>query len=141
MSFNRGMVKQTGVCVCVCEIECYLVTKRNKISIYSVTWMTLQLIISENTQYKAIHTHIYTAWFHLRALFKWQNFRNKEQISSCPKVEEELPGRRWMWYKRATGKTLAALKLLNTLTVVLSVQIHTGDKNAKNLTQHTHKYK
>ena len=86
--------------------------------------------------YINIYIYIY-AWFHLQALFKWQNFRNKGQLSSWPKVEEELPGRRWMWYKRATGKTLVALKLLNILTVVLSIQIHTGDKNAKTLTQHT----
>ena len=58
-STGEWLNKLVCVCVYVCVIECYLITKRNKI--YSVTWMTLQLIISENTQYKAIHTHIYTA--------------------------------------------------------------------------------
>ena len=51
------------VCVCVCVVEYYLVTKRNEIMPFAATWMDLEIIIlSKSDRERQIPNDITYMW-------------------------------------------------------------------------------
>ena len=71
--------QRCGVCVCVCVVEYYLVTKRNEIMPFAATWMDLEIIILSKSGREREISYYITYMLNLKSKMIQMNLFTKQK--------------------------------------------------------------